>query len=157
MTAHASYALLLADVLPFVSTALPDDPSGAGRARTLVRETLTAWGLSSLTEDAELAVTELVSNAYRHGLPPVVLLLRRNALTIRIDVSDARPATRGRELPIVSLDTDESGRGWSIVEAVSDRCGTDELGRGLAGKTSYASWDCAPAAVIPQQPATGPA
>src|ERR1700744_2737408 len=37
-------------------------------ARQFVRELLTCWGLSYLSDDAELIIAELVGNAVRHGL-----------------------------------------------------------------------------------------
>ena len=37
-------------------------------ARQFVREMLTCWGLSYLSDDAELIIAELVGNAVRHGL-----------------------------------------------------------------------------------------
>jgi anti-sigma regulatory factor (Ser/Thr protein kinase) len=121
---------------------LPDDSTAAGQARKLVRDTFTRWGLAALLDDAELAVSELVTNAFKHGLPPVVLTLHQIAGSVRMDVSDTRPATVSREWPLLSQDSDESGRGRGIVEAVSDRSGTDEASG--AGKSSYASWDVDP-------------
>jgi anti-sigma regulatory factor (Ser/Thr protein kinase) len=127
-----------------VSLALPHDASGASLARSLVRGTLAGWDVPQLVDDAELAVSELVTNAYRHGLPPVVVTLRRHPASIRMDVTDARPATVSLELPIPSRDTDESGRGQSIIEAVSDHSGTEETSGSEPGKSSYASWDVDP-------------
>jgi len=121
-----------------VRLAMPDDARAAGQARRLVRSTLERWGLSSLVEDAELAVSELVTNAFRHGLPPVVLTLSQRVGTVRIDVSDTRPMTVTVELATPG-DTDESGRGRGIIAAVSDHSGTDAI-KG-DGKSSYASWD----------------
>jgi hypothetical protein len=43
-------------------------PEEARNARQFVRELLTRWGLSYLTDDAELIIAELVGNAVRHGL-----------------------------------------------------------------------------------------
>lgn len=117
---------------------LSDDEGSPGHARKVVRETFSRWGLAALLDDAELAVSELVTNAIKHGLPPVVLTLCQTRGCVRMDVSDTRPATASREWP-VSRDTDESGRGRAIVEAVSDQSGTDL--RSGPGKSSFASWD----------------
>jgi anti-sigma regulatory factor (Ser/Thr protein kinase) len=121
---------------------LPNDSSAAGQARKVVREALTRWGLGVLLDDVELAVSELVTNAFKHGLPPVQLTLLQTAGTVRVDVSDTRPATTSVEWPVVSLDSDESGRGRGIVEAVSDRSGTDVTSG--EGKSSYAAWNVDP-------------
>jgi anti-sigma regulatory factor (Ser/Thr protein kinase) len=123
---------------------LVHDPTAPSRARTLVRETLREWRLVELIDDAELVVSELVTNALRHGLPPIVLELRQGSATLRIDVSDGRPSTTHHEIHVVSQDDDESGRGKGIVEAVSDRSGTDNTV--AIGKSIYASWDVTPTA-----------
>ena len=120
---------------------LPNDSSAPGVARKCVRDTFARWGLSVLLDDAELAVSELVTNAYKHGLPPVVLTLQQVAGRVRVDVSDTRPAVATLEWPVASKDSDESGRGRSIVQAVSDQSGTEDL---QGGKSSYASWDVDP-------------
>lgn len=138
--------------LHHVTLALPHDATGASLARRLVRATLTGWDLPLLIDDAQLAVSELATNAFRHGLPPVVITLRRHAATVRVDVIDARPVSATLELPITSLDTDESGRGRSIIEAVSDHSGTESLPGTQRGKSSYASWDCGPATPVAAEP-----
>ncbi|MEV6983444.1 hypothetical protein AB0M95_19615 [Sphaerisporangium sp. NPDC051017] len=45
------------------SWALPTDPAMVGEARAMVRKTLTDWGLPHLVDDAELVISELVTNA----------------------------------------------------------------------------------------------
>ena len=124
-----------------VRVELPDDASAPGLAREAVRETLTRWCLPELYDDVELAVSELVTNAFKHARPPVVLQLRQRSGKVRIDVSDMRPATISVELPIMSKDSDESGRGRGIVAAVSDESGTDHSADGGPGASAYASWD----------------
>ncbi len=124
-----------------VEIALPDDPSAPTLARSVVRETLTRWGLPELIDNAELAVSELVTNAYKHALPPVSLRLSQRACIVRMDVSDMRPATETVELPIPSEDCDESGRGRGIIAAVSDHSGTEQPTGAGQSTSSYASWD----------------
>lgn len=130
-----------------INVDLPDDRTAAGQAREAVRDAFARWGLEILLDDAELAVSEMVTNAFKHGLPPVRLTLCQRAGCVRVDVTDTRPATVTLEWPVVSLDTDESGRGRAIVEAVSDESGTDDLRR---GKSSFASWN-----VDPHTPSAG--
>src|ERR1700735_4211778 len=43
-------------------------PEECRNARQFVRELLSCWGLSYLSDDAELIIAELVGNAVRHGL-----------------------------------------------------------------------------------------
>jgi hypothetical protein len=98
-------------------------------ARQFVREMLTCWGLSHLSDDAEMIIAELVGNAVRHGLraaPPFrqpsawpsalrLCLLRRvgEVMLAVTDPSDDIPA------PKAPSDNGESGRGLQIVGALS--------------------------------------
>lgn len=127
-----------------VAIALPDDMSAPGLARKVVRATLSRWHLQELSDDAALAVSELVTNAFKHALPPVVLSVTRRPGKVRIAVSDMRPATASLVLPVQSKDSDESGRGRGIIAAVSDESGTDHAADGGEGASSYASWDIDP-------------
>ena len=131
-----------------VLVALPDDTSAPALARDVVRKTLTRWRLQELCDDAALAVSELVTNAFKHALPPVLLRLSRRPGKVRVEVSDMRPAVLSLVLPVESKDSDESGRGRGIIAAVSDESGTDPAADGGQGASSYASWD-----VDPQAPA----
>lgn len=128
---------------------LPDHEAGARISRDTVREAFTRWNLSVLVDDAVLAVSELVTNAFKHGRPPVHLRLCQTDGRVRIDVSDTRPATASVDWPLAaSHDSDESGRGRGIVDAVSDHSGTDQRSR--EGKSAYAAWD-----VDPHTPSAG--
>ena len=117
---------------------LPYDETAPRRARAVVRDTLTRWQLVDLVPDAELAISELVTNALKHGLPPVVLEIRHATTDLRIAVSDGRPPSGQHEDQVVSRDDDESGRGQGIIEGVSDRSGVDIA---PTGKSIYAAWD----------------
>lgn len=123
-----------------VTLTLPDDATAARQARGVVKESLDGWGLGVLVDDAQLAVSELVTNALRHGLPPVVLTLRRSPALLRIDVSDMRPSTAHAELVVVRHVDDESGRGRGIIDQVSDDSGVDRVDDD-ASKSVYVSWD----------------
>ena len=116
---------------------LPDDDRAAGQARRQVRLTFVRWRLAGLIEDAALAVSELVTNAVRHGLPPIGLLLRRRVGEVRIEVNDARPEVTANRTP--GGDLAESGRGLDIVEAVSDDAGSEQIPGD--GKLLYVAWN----------------
>ncbi|SFD62041.1 SpoIIE family protein phosphatase [Streptomyces aidingensis] len=120
-------ALLLARThpLPAESIAewpLPEHPMAAGRARELVREQLTAWGLGreELIMTTELVVSELVGNVIRHARGPIRLRMLRSR-TLICEVSDASLTT-----PHIrhASATDEGGRGLQLVAALSQRWGT---------------------------------
>jgi anti-sigma regulatory factor (Ser/Thr protein kinase) len=125
---------------------LPNDETAAGQARRDVRLTFTRWRLVAVIEDAALAVSELVTNAFRHGLPPIGLRLQRRAGQVRIDVNDARPepVTIG-ERP---AELAESGRGLEIVEAVADETGSEHIPGD--GKVVYAAWNIVSPAASPR-------
>lgn len=116
---------------------LPNDATAAGQARRDVRLIFTRWRLLAVIEDAALAVSELVTNAMRHGLPPIGLRLRRRAGQVRIDVNDARPEplTTGERPSGLA----ESGRGLEIVNAVADETGSEHIPGD--GKFVYAAWN----------------
>lgn len=118
---------------------LPNDETAAGQARRDVRQTFTRWRLVAVIEDAALAVSELVTNAMRHGLPPIGLRLRRRVGQVRIEVNDARPEPVSvGERP---SDLAESGRGLKIVDAVADETGSEHIPGD--GKFVYAAWNIA--------------
>ncbi|MFD6721479.1 SpoIIE family protein phosphatase [Streptomyces sp. NPDC060131] len=99
---------------------LADDPVVVGQARALVTAQLTEWGLENLAATTELIVSELVTNALRHGVAPVTLrLIRHRVLVCEVsDASDTAPRMRHARA------TDEGGRGLFIVARLSWKRGT---------------------------------
>jgi anti-sigma regulatory factor (Ser/Thr protein kinase) len=116
---------------------LPNDDTAPSQARRAVRKTFTRWRLSAFLDDALLTVSELVTNAVRHGLPPISLLLRRRAGQVRMDVDDGRPEPLTAIKKPSSLD--ESGRGLGIVREVTDNFGSEHIPGD--GKSVHASWN----------------
>ncbi|MEV2234966.1 ATP-binding protein [Streptomyces phaeochromogenes] len=88
--------------------------------RRIVRAGLNRWERPELTEDAELLVTELVTNSLRHGRGDIRVRLYLSADRIRIEVRDG-----ARETPVLRTATssDEDGRGLFIVRAIADDWG----------------------------------
>src|SRR5206468_12771315 len=74
------------------ATALEHVVDGAAdavpRARRFAAEALAAEVEPSVVEDAELVVTELVTNALLHGAPPVMLRISSAGSGVRIEVED---------------------------------------------------------------------
>lgn len=116
---------------------LPSDATAPSEARRSVAETLTRWELSQYVDEAQLVASELVTNAVRHGAPQVTLALSLTFQTLRMDVGDGsgvEPVSAPCE-----IDEDaEGGRGMSIVEAVSDDHGVDQVPHD--GKRVFALW-----------------
>jgi hypothetical protein len=112
-----------------VEVALANDATAPGQARRL----------PTLVDSCVLAVSELVTNAIRHGLPPVGLLMRRRPGHVRIDVNDARPEPLSAEGATQPDGMAESGRGLGLVREVADELGSERVPGD--GKNVYASWN----------------
>ena len=101
---------------------LGDGPTEVGRARRVLARALERWGIDG--DPAEVAVlltSELVTNAIRHGVPPVVLragIAPRGA--VRVEVDDVKP---GQVVPMEEDLWAVDGRGLQMVEMLADRWG----------------------------------
>jgi anti-sigma regulatory factor (Ser/Thr protein kinase) len=110
---HVSFLELAA-----LTTAVP-----CGRLHT--RQVLWEWRLAHLAQDAELLVSEMLTNAIKAPRPPdgtglvaLRLLASQQQLLIEIwdhNPDDPQPRQAGPE--------SESGRGLTVIEALSDRWG----------------------------------
>ena len=109
---------------------LPDDNTAPALARSHTRRMLGSWSLPGAVEPLVLVVSELVSNAVRHGRPPVALLLRRVERGVRVDVHDESsafaPIARANKSALTDPDA-EGGRGLPLVDAVSVDHGVDQV------------------------------
>ncbi|MEW9511421.1 MULTISPECIES: SpoIIE family protein phosphatase [Streptomyces] len=103
----------------------PED-AAPGRARRLARRALSRWGLEELSDEVELLVSEVVTNAVRYAERPVTLRLLRTDI-LRCEVGDDSPQLprqrRARE-------TDEGGRGLFLVNRLARRWGATRLSTG---------------------------
>jgi hypothetical protein len=96
-------------------------PQAVGTARHLACSELSSWGVGQDTvELALLAVSELVTNAVEHALPPVVLKLhrQRGGDVLRIEVSDGGCSPRSAAWARTGT-SDEHGRGNEIINAIA--------------------------------------
>ncbi|HET6965308.1 MAG TPA: GAF domain-containing protein [Acidimicrobiales bacterium] len=98
------------------------EPDAVPRARRLVRSAL-ADAMPEVAPDAELVVSELVTNAVLHGEPPITIRVLLNEV-VRLEVQDM-----GRSAPILLQQGPDAmtGRGLSMVAAVAGRWGVDAL------------------------------
>jgi anti-sigma regulatory factor (Ser/Thr protein kinase) len=125
---------------PAACRALLPQPESVKLARDFTRVTLRSWGLSALSDDAELVVSELVTNALRHAVrgpdsdkPAITLRLLAQAPYLMCMVSDP-----SREIPLrrESGPEDPTGRGLQVIESCSSRWGWHLLDEG--GKVVWA-------------------
>ncbi|ETK35945.1 ATP-binding protein [Microbispora sp. ATCC PTA-5024] len=127
-------------VPPTATCALHGRTTSAAVARDFTDKTLRGWGLPHLVPDAQVVVSELVTNALRHapgdGAPPIRLQLVNDRFHLGCGVSDA-----SERVPAVSSwsDLSESGRGLHLVDALSAAWGW-MLTRG-GGKVVWALLD----------------
>ncbi|MGK5532963.1 ATP-binding protein [Streptomyces sp. URMC 129] len=118
---------------------LPARPRSVGEARIRVRETLTRWGVPAETvDDAELIVSELVTNAVVHtGTEAVVCALRHGGGRLRIEVTGRRTGLAVPR-PRAARADDENGRGLALIEALCTAWGVTDATDGR-GRTVWAA------------------
>jgi anti-sigma regulatory factor (Ser/Thr protein kinase) len=104
------------------STRLEPVPASAGDARRLVRAALAEVGENEAVSSAELAVSELVTNAILHAATAVQVSINVTDRTVTITVRDWHP-----RLPLQreASATATTGRGLALVASVTDAFGVD--------------------------------
>ncbi|UKY54170.1 ATP-binding protein [Streptomyces inhibens] len=96
--------------------ALPSEDARVSSARRFTADMLRRWGIAEDTRDsAVLIVSELVSNAARHGHADTTLFLTLNDCMLQIAVADSG-APVAHQHAHADSDPDEHGRGTGIVE-----------------------------------------
>ncbi len=126
---------------PLMLTPLPTAPSCA---REVSRLQLAEWGMSVLSEMADVIVTELVTNAVqasqRHSGPAQLgFRMSVSGPRVRIEVWDTGPGRPRLRTDVAPLD--ETGRGLQLVDALSGgRWGTQRCPAG--GKVVWAEIGC---------------
>ncbi|MFG3288556.1 SpoIIE family protein phosphatase [Streptomyces sp. NPDC048179] len=99
---------------------VPADPAAVSEVRAKVTRRLAEWDLDELSFTTELILSELVTNAIRHGRAPIGVRLLRDR-TLICEVSDA--STTSPHLRYAAS-TDEGGRGLFLVAQLAERWGT---------------------------------
>ena len=102
------------------------DPHAVATARRTTAAQLDRWELDDLRPDAELLVSELVTNALRYGEGEIRLrlLLDRTLVCEVWDAGLVQPRRRR------ARDTDEGGRGLQLVGLLSAAWGSRRTPRG---------------------------
>ncbi|WP_123662442.1 ATP-binding protein [Actinocorallia herbida] len=94
---------------------LDDVPAPVRHARSAAVSTLAEWGLAALADTAALLVSELVTNAVRHGKPPVRLTLSVRDGMLNVGVRDAL-----REPPAPRPGDETGGFGLTVLSALAE-------------------------------------
>ena len=127
-------ALVVAQEVPTSSSmAVPHGPAGVGQARHRMREQLRSNGVSdAVVDDAVLILSELLSNACRHGRPlgqhtevgdgDVRAAWRVDGTgELTVEVTDGGGPTR--PVPATPSVTARGGRGLNIISALAQEWG----------------------------------
>jgi anti-sigma regulatory factor (Ser/Thr protein kinase) len=120
---------------------LPARPESAGLARRFAHSCLLDWQLGRLTDDVDLVVSELVTNALLHarsevrGTAPIRLEVVRELDSLVCQVTDGSVAPPTQES---AGETAEHGRGLLLVDVLSAQWGWFT---GPAGKAVWARFD----------------
>jgi anti-sigma regulatory factor (Ser/Thr protein kinase) len=104
------------------SARLEPVPTSAGEARRLIRQALAEAGETAAVDAAELAVSELVTNAILHAVTPVELSVEVSSDTVTVSVRDWSPKLPTRRTWGPQSTT---GRGLALVASVTDAFGVE--------------------------------
>jgi anti-sigma regulatory factor (Ser/Thr protein kinase) len=133
---------------------LPDAPSCG---RLLVQRYLSAWGIAHMIDEAQLVMSELLTNAVKANAEFATIHIRLAVLggtSLLIEIRDCNP-----EPPVLkdaSADN-EGGRGLMIVDALCERWGyyrPDKISDGLEAEL-YALLEQLDTATAEQSASTG--
>jgi anti-sigma regulatory factor (Ser/Thr protein kinase) len=98
------------------TTSLPPHPSSIGAARRFVRTALVTAGRTELLDDAELAVSEIVTNAVVHAGTRIQVEVILGPVLLRVEVQDSSPhQPRARRYAA----TASTGRGLGLLNEVA--------------------------------------
>jgi anti-sigma regulatory factor (Ser/Thr protein kinase) len=125
-TLHSDWPYLCFIELPALPAVVP-----SGRLHS--KQVLAEWNLDHLAEDAEMLVSEMLTNAVKAPPSPqgpglVALRLLANGERLLIEVWDRSPADPQPREPDCES---ESGRGFAVIEAISHRWGYRRASRSL--------------------------
>ncbi|MEO3869143.1 ATP-binding protein [Nonomuraea sp. B12E4] len=96
------------------------EPACVALARRFVDQTLSTWGVIEVAFDAQLVVSELVTNAMRHGGGAVQLRLLTHGTELACVVTDHSHTVPVAATPDVFS---EFGRGLRLVDALCTKWG----------------------------------
>ncbi|HVE98771.1 MAG TPA: PAS domain S-box protein [Mycobacteriales bacterium] len=125
------------------SCALDPVALSAWQAREFIRSVLVEAGRPEWAEAAEVAVSEIVTNAYLHAHTKLEVAARVEQDHVRVEVTDHNPTLPSRRTYEAEATT---GRGMNVVAAVTSEHGVESLG--AAGKVVWFCVSDAPAELM---------
>jgi anti-sigma regulatory factor (Ser/Thr protein kinase) len=118
----------MCSVTPDAAQLLPADKTAPSVARALLRRASCARHNGPVVESAQLLVSEVVTNALLHGMPPIrvsVSCIEKVGMQVR--VSDGSTVVPVRRDPDV---WSEFGRGLALLDLLSDTWGAEQSREG---------------------------
>jgi len=106
---------------------LPPHPASVGRARRFVVDRLAELGVADPAANAELIVSELVTNAVMHAGTTIIVRVTPAGTGARVEVVDGSQVLPG--LRVVSVGSG-SGRGMSLVAHFASQWGAERTAVG---------------------------
>ena len=99
---------------------LPPIPRSVPAARTVLAQLLSAWAAEPLRENAELLISELVTNVVRHvgGDAAMQVEVQLTEPTLRVTVADTSAVEPARLTPSAN-----GGHGMGLLAIVADQWG----------------------------------
>ena len=112
----------------------PRSPESVRSARDTIRKALAEWGLSSLSDDVVLCVSEAVTNSVQHARTPyrtLALLAWHSGTTVHVEVIDGDRHRPRRRVPVEAEAASrpeqgrlrDGGRGIFLISELSTRWG----------------------------------
>jgi hypothetical protein len=100
--------------------AVPPEPRSVPSSRDFCRDTLTGWDLTHLADDAQVILSELVTNGVLHAGTPLSLTVSAETGNLEIAVSDG-----SRAVPVVRPRREDLEGDLDALIAASDITGLD--------------------------------
>jgi anti-sigma regulatory factor (Ser/Thr protein kinase) len=125
------------------------EPGSISAARKFTALTMERWGVADREADVSVVVSELLSNAVRHGLRPLPGRPQDRPIRLGLLHSGANlmcaVADPSNQLPVPREPgwLEESGRGLHVIASLSDQWGSCAA-PGQAGKVVWATFTMAP-------------
>jgi len=103
---------------------LPASSMSPAAAREWARHNGCQEHALDLLDDVLLLTSELVTNAVRHGVPPILVAIECDDTSLHVRVRDGSPALPARRE--VGLES-EGGRGMTLVELLTNTWGVEPV------------------------------